>query len=266
MQKMFLYNISPIEQFKLLPFLLPYIGEIPTPFYLLDFFYFSITNLVIFLCLGYTFLSLFIKALTKNNKGFLIIPTAWQLILEELIIAVSNIMNDNIKSKLAQKYLPFVFTIYIFLFLNNYSGLIPGTFAATGQLSVTLTLSLCLFIFINIICWKKHKLHIFSLFLPQGTSTVLAFLLVPIEFISYIFKPISLAIRLFANMMAGHTLLKVIAGFSFTLMKAGFYSLHIIPIIILIPLFYLEVAVAFIQTSVFTILICIYLNDAINLH
>jgi len=127
---------------------------------------------------------------------------------------------------------------------------------------------LSIFIGINIICVKKHGLKFFSLFLPPGTSIALAFLLVPIEFISYVFKPVSLSIRLFANMMAGHTLLKVIAGFAFTLMSnAGIlFLVHYCPLLILIPLIGLELAVALIQSFVFTILICIYINDSINLH
>jgi len=108
----------------------------------------------------------------------------------------------------------------------------------------------------------------FSLFFPAGTSFTLAFLLVPLELISYIFKPLSLAIRLFCNMMAGHTLLKVIAGFAWTLMSfSGFlFLMHYIPILILIPLFGLEFGVALIQAFVFSFLTCIYLNDALNLH
>jgi ATP synthase subunit 6 len=111
-------------------------------------------------------------------------------------------------------------------------------------------------------------MNFFSLFLPGGTSIGFAFLLVPIEFVSYFFKPISLSVRLFANMMAGHALLKVIAGFGFILMgKTGiFFILQYVPLLILIPLFFLELAVAIIQAFVFCILICIYLNDAINLH
>lgn len=125
-----------------------------------------------------------------------------------------------------------------------------------------------MFIGINIICARKHGMKMFSLFLPPGTSIGLAFLLVPIEFISYIFKPISLSIRLFANMMAGHTLLKVIAGFAFALVTAsgGLFIVHLVPLLILIPLFGLELGVALIQSFVFSVLISIYLNDALNLH
>ena len=115
---------------------------------------------------------------------------------------------------------------------------------------------------------STHGFHMLSLFLPGGTSLVLAFLLVPIEIVSYIFKPLSLAVRLFANMMAGHTLLKVIAGFAWAMMGSGGLLLiaHVVPLGVLVILFGLELAVALIQAYVFTILSCIYINDAIVLH
>ena len=125
-----------------------------------------------------------------------------------------------------------------------------------------------IFIGINIICIKRHKSHMLSLFLPANTSFGLALLLVPIEFVSYIFKPISLGVRLFANLMAGHTLLKVIVGFSWSmlLLEDVLSIAHVIPLIILVILMGLELAVAVIQAYVFIILTCIYLNDGINLH
>lgn len=181
---------------------------------------------------------------------------------------ILTLVHENIKDKKSQFFFPLVFSIFLLLLSLNLIGLIPYSFTLTSHLIVTLSLSLSIFIGINIICVKKHGINFFSLFLPSGTSVVLAFLLVPIELLSYIFKPISLSIRLFANMMAGHTLLKVIAGFAFALMsKVGFlFFLHYIPILILIPLFALEFAVALIQSFVFSILICIYINDVLNLH
>jgi ATP synthase subunit 6 len=260
----FIYNISPVEQFMILP-LVP----------LFDTIYLSINNVFILITLVFLFIFFIISALLNNfniqkdSNSLFMKPNRWQSLIELIIKAGLSITNDNINSKTAQNYIPLIFTIFFFLLISNILGLIPCSYTITSHLIVTFAISLFLFIGINIICYRKHKLHIFSLFLPQGTSTGLAFLLVPIEFISYIFKPISLSIRLFANMMAGHTLLKVIAGFGWTLMMLGgftFLTLHLIPILILIPLFILESAVAVIQSFVFTVLICIYLNDAINLH
>jgi len=111
-------------------------------------------------------------------------------------------------------FFPFIFTLFIFILSLNLIGLIPYSFAVTSHLIVTFTFALMIFIGINIICINKHGMNMLSLFLPAGSSFLLAILLVPIEIVSYLFRPISLSVRLFANIMAGHTLLKVIAGFA----------------------------------------------------
>ena len=133
---------------------------------------------------------------------------------------------------------------------------------------VTLAISFSIFIGINIISIRIHKLGFFSLFLPTGTPLPLAFLLVPVEFFLYLFRPLSLAIRLFCNMMAGHILLKIFAGFACSLMSFSgiLFFIHYVPFLALLPLFGLEFCVAIIQAFVFSLLTCIYLNDAINLH
>jgi len=250
---------SPLEQFQVLPIVTLYFG----------FFDISLTNETIILFLITFFTLVLICSLSKkSDNSFSIIPNRWQSILEIIYKLILSLVTDNIKDKNSQKFFPLVFSIFLLLLSINLIGLIPFSFTLTSHLIVTLSLSLAIFIGINIVCIRIHGMHFFSLFLPSGTSVVLAFLLVPIELISYIFKPISLSIRLFANMMAGHTLLKVIAGFAFTLMSGGgvLFFLHYVPLLILIPLFGLELGVALIQSFVFSILICIYLNDGINLH
>ena len=146
--------------------------------------------------------------------------------------------------------------------------MVPYSFTVTSHLIITFTLSFSIFIGINIICINIYKSEMLSLFIPSNTSFGLALLLVPIEFVSYIFKPISLGVRLFANLMAGHTLLKVIVGFAWSmLLLENFLSFfHLVPLLILVILMGLELGVAIIQAYVFTILTCIYLNDSINLH
>ena len=133
---------------------------------------------------------------------------------------------------------------------------------------IAFAMSFSIFIGVNIIGFKIHKSDMLSLFIPANTSFGLALLLVPIEFVSYIFKPISLGVRLFANLMAGHTLLKVIVGFSWSmlLLEDLLSFFHIVPLLVLVILMGLELGVAMIQAYVFTILTCIYLNDSINLH
>jgi len=140
---------------------------------------------------------------------------------------------------------------------------LPYSFTITSHLIVTFVLSFSIFIGINVITYQKYKIKFFALFLPANTNFFLALLLVPIEFISYIAKPISLGIRLFINLMAGHSLLKVIVGFSWSmLLLENFTSLGLIlPMVALTILFGLELSVALIQTYVFIILTCIYIQD-----
>lgn len=179
---------------------------------------------------------------------------------------VSQLVYDNLNLE-GEKYLPYIFTLFIFILFNNLIGLLPYSFTVTSHLIVTFTLSLSIFIGVIIVGFQRHKIQMLSIFLPANTSFFLALLLVPIELISYIFKPISLGVRLFANLMAGHTLLKVIVGFSWSvLMLEDVLSIfHIVPLLILILLVGLELGVALIQAYVFIVLTCIYLNDSINL-
>jgi len=250
---------SPLEQFEILPLI---------PFYNI-FLDFSITNETIILFIIFFLITTFIHSSFKQSDFTLfIIPNRWQTFIEIIYKMVLSMILDNINTKSGQNFFPIVFSIFFFIVLVNIIGLFPYSFTLTSHLIVTFCLSLSLFLGINIICIRLHGLEFFSLFFPSGTSVILALLLVPIELISYVFKPISLSIRLFANMMAGHTLLKVIGGFAWSLMSfTGFlFLIHYVPLLILIPLFGLEFGVGLIQAFVFSVLICIYLNDAINLH
>jgi ATP synthase subunit 6 len=250
---------SPLEQFEIIPLISIYLN-------VLDF---SITNEVVILSLIFFFVySLFIFSTKTETSSFYIIPHRWQIVVEGMFKLILAMIVDNIASKKGQYFFPFVFSLFCYILMLNLIGLVPYSFSLTSHLIVTFALALFMFIGINIICVRIHGLEFFSLFLPGGTSFVLALLLVPIELISFIFKPISLSIRLFANMMAGHTLLKVIAGFAWSLSGTTgiLFLLHYIPMLILIPLFGLELGVALIQAFVFSILTCIYLNDSINLH
>lgn len=250
---------SPLEQFQVLPIISAGIGFIDC----------SITNETIILILVFFFtITLFYSLFKKETNSYFIIPNRWQSIVEIIHNLILSLVTDNIKSSKNVLFFPLVFSVFLFLLSLNLVGLIPYSFTLTSHLIVTFSLSLALFIGINIICIREHGTKFFSLFLPSNTSVILALLLVPIELISYVFKPVSLSIRLFANMMAGHTLLKVIAGFAFTLMaNVGIlFLLHYIPLLILIPLFGLELGVALIQSFVYSILLSIYLNDALNLH
>jgi len=248
---------SPLEQFQIYPIFRLSIG----------IFDFSITNSLFILGLGLTSLLILFEIVVGKNYKILYIPNHWQIFIESIYQTISSMVVDNVGEK-GQKYFPFVFSLFLFVFVSNLIGLVPYSFTLTSHLIVTFGLALMVFIGVNIICLKEHGIHMLSLFLPSGTSIGLALLLIPIEIVSYIFKPVSLGVRLFANMMAGHTLLKVIAGFCWSMMTAGgfLFIAHFVPLFVLVLLVGLELGVAIIQAHVFTILSCIYLNDALNLH
>jgi len=248
---------SPLEQFQIYPLISLQLG-------ILDF---SFTNSSFIIGFGIFSCLFCLDIILFSNKQIYIVPKSWQLLIESLYLALVSMLIDNIGEK-GQKFFPFIFTLFLFIFISNLIGLVPYSFTITSHLIVTFSLALMIFIGVNIICVKEHGINLLSLFLPKGTSLALAFILVPIEIVSYIFKPLSLSVRLFANMMAGHILLKVIGGFGWTMMTAGgiFFLSHFIPLCIIVVLFGLELGVGIIQTYVFTLLTCIYLNDAINLH
>jgi len=162
-----------------------------------------------------------------------------------------------------QKYLPIVTALYFFIFFSNLIGLIPYTFTLTSHLIITFSIALTSFIGMNIIAVKRYGLRALTVFLPGNTPLPLALLLAPIEIISYFTKPISLGLRLFINLMAGHTLLKVIVGFAWSILavEASISPGFIFPMSVLILLFVLELGVSLIQTYVFIVLTCIYIQD-----
>lgn len=252
--------LTPLEQFEI-------VSLFTIKLFCLDF---SVTNLFfinIILVLSLILLISLLSNFKNKNHSFLMIPNTWQVLIEIIYETSSQLLFDNLNTE-GEKYFPFISVIFSFILFNNLIGLIPYSFTITSHLIVTFILSFSIFIGLNILCIEKYKYHMFSLFIPANTSFGLALLLVPIEFVSYIFKPISLGVRLFANLMAGHTLLKVIIGFSWSmLLIENFLSFfHIIPLVVLVVLMGLELGVALIQAYVFTILTCIYLNDSINLH
>lgn len=173
--------------------------------------------------------------------------------------------NAGKSGKFFFEYISFLFISLVFI---NVLGMIPYNFTPTSHLVVTFVLSFMTFLIINLVGVSIHRIKIFGLFLPNGAPVLLIPLLIPIEFISYIFRVISLSVRLFANMMAGHTLLKVIGGFSWSMLMNGgvFLILHLVPLVIVYLLIGLELGVALIQAYVFTILSCIYLSDVLVLH
>ena len=249
--------LAPLEQFQILAIL-------PLKIFNLDF---SVTNFLLINILALLSIFSIIHYSSSDNNylqetSFYFVMNPWQRIVEFVSEITAQLISDIITSN-NEKYFPFISILFNFILFSNLIGLVPYSFTTTSHLIITFTLSFSVFIGINIITFQKYKMKTFSLFLPANTTFFLALLLVPIEFISYIAKPISLGVRLFINLMAGHSLLKVIVGFSWSmLLLENFTSLGmLIPMIILVILFGLELGVALIQTYVFVILTCIYIQD-----
>jgi F-type H+-transporting ATPase subunit a len=188
------------------------------------------------------------------------IPGRWQILAELSYEFIARLVSDNI-GKDGKPYFSLIFTIFMFVLFGNFLGMLPYSFTFTSHIAVTLSMALVIFVLVTIIAFFKHGIRFFSFFLPAGVPIFLAPLMIVIEVISYFTRPFSLSIRLFANMMAGHTLLKVVGGFVFPLGILGF-----VPLAGLVAITGLEFLIAFLQAYIFTILTCIYINDAINLH
>lgn len=246
---------TPLEQFSITSIVPIKIGNM----------YLSFTNSSLFLFLTVGLVFVLFQMVTQNG-GFLI-PSRWQSLVEMIYEFVISLVEEQIGRK-GRKFFPLVFTLFVFLLFSNLIGMIPYSFTATSHLVVTFGLSLSLFIGITIVGFQIHGLHFFSFLLPKGAPLLLAPLLVVLELVSYCFRAISLGVRLFANMMAGHTLVKILSGFAWTMLSVGgvLAIASIIPFGVVFALTGLEIGVACLQAYVFAILICIYLNDAINLH
>lgn len=250
---------SPLEQFTIHPLILLRTGN----------YYFSFTNSSLFLLLTLGLVLLLLFLVTKKGGGKLV-PNAWQSLVELLYDFVLNLVNEQIGGRnVNQPFFPCILVTLTFLLFCNLQGMIPYSFTVTSHFLITLTLSFSLVIGITIVGFQRHGLHFCSFLLPAGVPLPLAPFLVLLELISYCFRALSLGIRLFANMMAGHSLVKILSGFAWTILLLNnvFYFIGDLGLFfIVLALTGLELGVAILQAYVFTILICIYLNDAINLH
>ena len=190
-----------------------------------------------------------------------IVPTKIQLITELSYTLVSKMISDTAGSK-AKPYFPFIFSLFMFVLFCNMLGMLPYSFTVTSHIIVTFALAAIIFIGVTIIGFVNHGVGYLKLFIPSGVPVFLLPLIVIIEIISYLSRPVSLSVRLFANMMAGHTMLKVFGGFVISLGIIGGW----LPLSFTVALTGLEILIAFLQAYVFAILTCIYLNDALNLN
>ena len=218
----------------------------------------SFTNSSVFMVLTVITVSLFLLFGIRRAQ---LIPGRWQSLTELSYVFIANLVRDTVGAE-GRAYFPFIFSIFMFVLVGNMWGMIPYSFTFTSHIIVTFSMALVIFFGVTMIAIAKHKMRFFSFFMPPGVPMYMAPLLIPIEIISYLSRPISLSVRLFANMLAGHTLLKVFAGFVVSLgILAGW-----LPLAFIVALTGLEIVIAFLQAFVFAILTCLYLNDALHLH
>ena len=243
---------SPLEQFIIRP--------------IADFEIFgvdaTITNSAVFMMIAVVLITLFLVMATARRS---LVPGRWQSMAELSYEFIANMLRENVGSE-GRKYFPFMFTLFMFILFGNLLGMIPYSFTFTSHIVVTFIMAAVVFVGVTIIGFARHGLGFLRLFVPSGVPVFLLPLLVIIEVISYLTRPISLSVRLFANMLAGHTMLKLfgtfVVGMGASLAIVG----GVAPLVFIVALTGLEIGIAFLQAYVFVILSCIYLNDAVNLH
>ena len=218
----------------------------------------SFTNSSLFMTISAILITILLLLGTKEKK---LVPSKIQLISEMLYNFIAKMISDTAGKK-AKPYFSFIFSLFIFVLFCNMVGMLPYSFTVTSHIIVTLAFAMFIFVGVTILGFVIHGFKYLKIFVPSGVPMVLLPIIMIIEIISYLSRPVSLSVRLFANMMAGHTMLKVFGGFVISLgLVAGW-----LPLTFSVALTGLEILVAFLQAYVFAILTCIYLNDALNLH
>jgi len=218
----------------------------------------SFTNSSLFMLICAILITTLLLFGTREKK---LIPSKLQLISEILYEFIAKMISDTAGKK-AKPYFPFIFSLFVFILFCNMVGMLPYSFTVTSHIIVTLTFAIFIFVGVTILGFFIHGFKYLKIFVPSGVPIVLLPIITIIEIISYLSRPVSLSVRLFANMMAGHTMLKVFGGFVISLGLVGGW----LPLSFSVALTGLEILVAFLQAYVFAILTCIYLNDALNLH
>lgn len=252
---------DPMEQFEILR-----IFPVGTEGLNLDF-----TNASLWMVIAVAVASLFMFAATSKAA---LVPSRFQSAGEVIYEFVAGMLRDACGNE-GMKFFPYMFTLFIFIFLCNLLGLIPsipGTpsvahvFTPTSHLIVTLALAMTSFLIVVIYGFYKNGLGFLKIFAPSGVPLAMMFIIVPLEIVSFLSRPLSLGIRLFANMLAGHLILKLFAGFVASLLVAGpaVMGLAIFPFLGNVAIYLLELLIAFLQAYVFTILSCVYLADAVH--
>ena len=248
---------SPLEQFEVTNFI-----GINAP--ILGYIHFSLTNLALYTL----FILLIVVGLHYyGNNDYNLIPSKWSISLESSFASLNTMVREQIGNH-SEVYLPFVYSLFFFILIGNLISNVPYSFAVTASGVVSLGLSFTIFIGVTLLALSIHGIKFFAFFIPAGTPLFLVPLLVIIELISYLARSVSLGIRLFANIVAGHTLLKILSTYLYQLFSGSLIIavITLLPFAIFLALIGLELAVSLIQAFVFTLLVCSYLKDAIELH
>ena len=245
---------NPIHQFEIKPLVPIELGGVDL----------SYTNSALWMTIG-AVVSIAFLMMASGKKS--LVPNRLQAVGEIMYSFIASMVKDNIGVK-GKQYFPFIFTLFMFVLMGNVLGLLPYAFTYTSHLAVTGLLAVLVFVMVVLVGLINHGFKFFSLFVPAGAPWWLMPFIIPIEIVSFFVRPISLSVRLFANMMAGHILLKVIAGFAIGAVSLGTFgvALGLIPAFINVLLYAFETLVAFIQAYVFAILACVYLKDTVELH
>ena len=250
--------LSPLDQFEIRDLLsldAPIFGNL----------HISITNIGFYLTIGGLFILTMSILSTNYNK---LVSNNWSISQESLYATIHSIVTNQINGKSGQIYFPFIYTLFIVILMNNLIGMVPYSFASTSHFVLTFSLSFTIVLGATILGFQKHGLEFFSLLVPAGCPLPLLPLLVLIEFISYLARNISLGLGLAANILSGHMLLNILAGFTYNIMTSGiiFFFLGLIPLAFIIAFSGLELGIAFIQAQVFVVLSSGYIKDGLDLH
>lgn len=245
---------DPIHQFQIIPIVPFHVGG----------FDLSYTNSSLWMTFA-AVLSIAVLGMSASRKAM--VPGRLQVLSEMLYEFIGNMIRENIGSE-GRRYFPLIFTLFVIVLMGNLLGMLPFSFTYTSHIIVTAALALLIFFTVIVIGVARNGLHFFSLFVPPGVSFWLLPLIIPIEIISFLVRPLTLSVRLFANMMAGHLVLKVFAGFSVAMLGLGVGGLFagLIPMLFNSILIAFEVLVALLHAYVFAVLACIYLKDTVDLH
>jgi len=224
----------------------------------------SFTNSAMWMVAG-VLLSTFFLTYFMRRKS--LVPDRGQVIAEMLYEFVANMIRENIGSK-GRQYFPLIFSLFIIVLMGNLLGMIPYSFTYTSHIIVTMALALMVFFIVIVVGVIRNGFQFFTLFVPPGVPLWLCPIIVPLEIMSFLARPVTLAVRLFANMMAGHLILKVFAGFSVAMLSLGVggFVAGLVPMFFNVIFIAFEILIALLHAYVFTVLSCIYLKDSVDLH